>query len=480
MIITDDTPQSPTSPDKASASTPLLSGASGSGAPPPAYVPRETGPTPIGTVYQPVYGQRRESAARRFCLAFLIAFGIWILASALLGSIVDRTAFEHGTYPTYPGVSTETCVSTWRTGVGGTQGSFPYSAGITLDVPLPDETLLFLSQGSLSAGNLRITTSSEISGIARVHITVHYYRENVRDSAKICSIDRKSGERGVGIFTPMWSSPSATDRLYFDVVLTLPRGNPLYINRLATDVNNFSHDLDALKDIVNFGEISLKGTNGQIFTGSLGAAVATLTTTNAPVKADYLATQSTTVRTSNDAISGNYYAVDLVDLRTSNGPVNVFVDLDSSDSKATKKVTMRTSNDVLASTINLGTPSGSGGKFHVDAETSNGLLATTIASSPLDAVLYVQAKTSNSPASLTLPPTYEGDFDVRSSNSAPPALKRLNPLEKDPASKGRTRAVGTNVMTKRTMSGTVYWTKANRHRGTVKLETSNAPVTLYV
>lgn len=95
MIITDDTPKSPVK-----ASTPLLSGASGSGAP-PAYVPRDgAGPTPINAVqapyaaYQPVYTQQRggghQSAGRRFCLAFLVAFGIWILASALLGSIIDE------------------------------------------------------------------------------------------------------------------------------------------------------------------------------------------------------------------------------------------------------------------------------------------------------------------------------------------------------------------------------------------------------
>lgn len=93
MIITDNTPQSPVKD-----SAPLLGGASGSGAPPPAYsAARDAGPTPIGAagapypVYPTVYAQPRESAARRFCMAFLVAFGIWILASALLGSILDNT-----------------------------------------------------------------------------------------------------------------------------------------------------------------------------------------------------------------------------------------------------------------------------------------------------------------------------------------------------------------------------------------------------
>lgn len=67
-------------------------------------------------------------------------------------------------------------------------------------MPLPSETLLLLSQGALSAGNLKITTSSELTDLARVHITVHYYNSAVRDSARVCVIKRKSGESGVGIF----------------------------------------------------------------------------------------------------------------------------------------------------------------------------------------------------------------------------------------------------------------------------------------
>jgi hypothetical protein len=95
MIITEPAPKSP---DKTT--TPLLGGAGGSGAPPP-YAPSgsaQAGPTPIGAPhvayghYQAAYttprGGQHGSACRRFTLAFLMALGIWVLLSTLLGSIV--------------------------------------------------------------------------------------------------------------------------------------------------------------------------------------------------------------------------------------------------------------------------------------------------------------------------------------------------------------------------------------------------------
>ncbi|KAJ7842674.1 hypothetical protein B0H14DRAFT_2359498 [Mycena olivaceomarginata] len=56
---------------------------------------------------------------------------------------------------------------------------------------------------------------------------------------------------------------SDTDRLCFEMVVTLPRS--LYIGRLETDLPNFSHDLDNLEGL-SFGEISLSGSNGKIQT----------------------------------------------------------------------------------------------------------------------------------------------------------------------------------------------------------------------
>ncbi|KAJ7125371.1 hypothetical protein C8R44DRAFT_619533 [Mycena epipterygia] len=480
MIITDNTPKSPVK-----ASTPLLSGASGSAAP-PAYAPRDgAGPTPINAVqapyavHQPVYTQQRggghQSAGRRFCLAFLVAFGIWILASALLGSIVDeRPRLQHigpyGGYPIPDNVELEQCLSEWSEAAEKKTpySSFPYSTGGSFDVPLPSETLLLLSQGALSAGNLKITTSSELTDLARVHITVHYYNTAVRDSARVCVIKRKSGESGVGIFTPKrWRNHARTDRLYFEVQLILPRSttsSPLYINRLATDVSNFSHDVDALKGVVNFGELILRASNGKIQAQDLTAPAAAISS-------------------SNGAISGYYKVSDSLDLTTSNGAIQVTAVIDAGESTAVKKLTMRTSNNVLESAVSLGTSSGTGGNFLVKASTSNGRLTTGVVSAPLDSVLTLDARTTNTAATLTLPTTYEGAFEIDTSNAVP-LIKRVNPNERDPACKSdagcRTRVVNMTKLIKGKASGSVYWDRKNEKHGKVTLRTSNAPITLFI
>ncbi|KAJ7133735.1 hypothetical protein C8R43DRAFT_956583 [Mycena crocata] len=495
MIVTEETPQSPA---KDSDSTPLLGGGgpSGSGAP-PAYAPRDSGPTPIAApqapyvVHQPVYHQRQvggQSAAGRFCRAFLVAFGIWILLSALVGSIADTgvriQALNYSGYPTPPGVDVHHCKTQWPTAEKKTMfGSFPYSVDLDFNFPLPSETLLLLSEGSLSAGNLKITSAYDLTDQVRVHVTVHYYGTAVRDTAKICLIKRENGESGLGIFTPKnWYSRKRTDRLYFDVELILPHTlsspSPLYINALSTDLNNFSQDVAALINIIKFGELSLRGSNGKIHAASLAADNATVTTSNGAVMIDHLTALTAAVRSSNGNIGGDYHVVDSLDLITSNGIIKVAATINAGDSKDTKSLTMHTTNSVLDSTVTYTTSSGTGGALRVDAKTTNGGLNTQIASIPLDAVLNLKATTSNSRATLGLPVTYEGDLAVYTSNSVPSIV--FDAYKQDPAHKGRGRGQETTMVRRGAATGNVYWDKANIHRGSVVVKTTNGAAAIHL
>jgi hypothetical protein len=135
--------------------------------------------------------------------------------------------------------------------------------------------------------------------------------------------------------------------------------------------------------------------------------------------------------------------------------------------------------------VDLTTTSGKAGAFNVKAETSNAGLTAKIASAPLDSVLAVEGKTSNNRASMTLPSTYEGSFSVITSNG-PMAVQRVNPDEEDPACgsdkkcKSRSRTIHTTSADKRRIQGKVYWDEQNANRGTVALQTSNAPATVYL
>ncbi|KAJ7672084.1 hypothetical protein B0H17DRAFT_1084364 [Mycena rosella] len=358
----------------------------------------------------------------------------------------------------------------------------PYSAEVSLDLPLPSATLMFFSKGALSAGDLNITTSAELTDVARINIAVHYVATAVRDTTKVCFLKRKAGETGVGIFTPQqWWDRRQTDRLYFEVELILPRGS--YINGLATDVNNLSQDLDNLKDIITFGSIFLQGSNGPIHAKALGAANATLQTSNGEVSLDYLVALNAVVSSNNNGISGNYQVSESLDLTTSNGPIEVTVGINGSETP--KSLSMHTSNSAIDAVVNLDTTSGRGGNFLVKADTSNGRLTTRIASAPLDSVLNLQAETSNSPGSVTLPLTYEGSLTMHTSN-APSFIWRVDRIEQDPACKahsdckGRTRTIGTHMVANGKAEGAVYWERKNANRGNVTLQSSNGAVSFYV
>ncbi|KAJ7180577.1 hypothetical protein C8R46DRAFT_587094 [Mycena filopes] len=489
MIITDNAPKSP-----AKASTPLIGDASGSGAP-PAYVPREGGPSPIGssqvpyTVYQPAYTQQRagESAGKRFFKALLVALGIWFLVSALVGSVVDDRysiqALGRYDYPIPHDVDMEQCVSEWSRATRNVASSFPYSSTTTFDFALPSEALLLLSKGQLSAGNLKIKTASSITDAVSVKVTVNYHTTTVRDAAKVCMIGRNKGEVGVGIFTPTyWRRRSWTDALSFDVELTLPYSKSTqYIKALSTDVNNFSHNVGTLRNIF-FGDISLRASNGKISTEDITAETAAFTTSNAMITSTLVALDAE-VRSTNGAIFGHYAVTNSLDLQTTNGAIKVAALLNASDTDSAKTVSMITTNGVLDAQISLATSNGKPGSFRVKTITTNSGLTTQIDSAPLDSVLSVEAKTSNSRASLALPATFEGRLLATTSNG-PIVVLRRNPNEPDPACKGdsgctdRKRSLETSVINKRSLVGAVYWDKKNAARGDASLSTTNAGLTL--
>ncbi|KAJ7104140.1 hypothetical protein B0H15DRAFT_808717 [Mycena belliarum] len=383
-------------------------------------------------------------------------------------------------YPIPSGVQLVNRVTQWPA-TNLTRASFPYSAEVSFDFPLPAESLLVLSHGPSLGGDLQITTSSAVPpGSASVHIIVNYHHEAVRDTAKVGLIKRKAGETGLGIFTPMNRDGHInTDNLFFNVKFSLPRSN-VYINNLTTDVSNFAHNVDRLEEAVKFGEISLKGSHRKIIVKSLATSKATLQTSNALIDSQHLVARNALVQTSNGKISGNFHVSDSLYLRTSNGVIKTIVgiDGDGSDNTAAKTLTMCTTNSTLESTVSLETSSGAGGHFRIETHNSNGSSATRIASLPIDGVLLLESKTTNAPTSLTLPPAYEGGFTLSTSNALA-HVSRLNPNELDPAGLGRQRVQEIKTAKGSKTAGGVYWDKESINRGHVTLKSSNGPASIH-
>jgi hypothetical protein len=97
----------------------------------------------------------------------------------------------------------------------------------------------------------------------------------------------------------------------------------------------------------------------------------------------------------------------------------------------------------------------------------------------------VNARSSNDATSLWLPITYEGTFELSTSN-AEILVDQLNPKERDPACgadaecKGRNRSLHMTNISKRSATGSVFWDKKNENRGKVVVTTSNNPVAVHV
>ena len=76
----------------------------------------------------------------------------------------------------------------------------------SFDLALPSENLLAISRGHWSSGVLNVVTSPEqAQDTATVRVEVKYFREEIRDLAKVCYITREEGEKGVGIFVSLIS-----------------------------------------------------------------------------------------------------------------------------------------------------------------------------------------------------------------------------------------------------------------------------------
>ncbi|KAJ6497443.1 hypothetical protein C8R45DRAFT_1072025 [Mycena sanguinolenta] len=489
MIITDNGPKSPVGD-----STPLLGDARVSNAPPAYTPPPRADPTPIGntqipyTVYQPVYtqqGQRRtkEPAGRQFCKAFLVAFGIWA-SFAFFANLAVRSM----DYPIPKGVKIPVCHSaaTWheKPNPDPDFSGFPYSATHSFDFNLPSTILLF-SKGGLSNGHLKIRSSPDV-GAVRVNVTINYWRAAVRDVAKVCFIERSEGEGGVGIFTPRsWRSRSYSDRLFFDVELILPRSkSTLHVNGLHTDVNNFSHDVEALD--AYFNDLSLTASNGKIQAKSLTAAQIALTTSNAAVAVDNLVAPKASVESSNGRITGTYAVVHSLILKTTNGAIDVSASITGQSSLEKRQdITMQTTNGPINYVVDLGPTAREAGLFNVKAYTSNSKLTGKVVSAPLNSILAIDTKTSNHLVSLVLPSTYEGSFVISTPNSAT-AVSRTDPQERDPACESdancnsRRRTVYLTRITKSISEGTIYWDSHNADRGSVFLSSSNGAASLYI
>ena len=121
---------------------------------------------------------------------------------------------------------------------------------------------------------------------------------------------------------------------------------------------------------------------------------------------------------------------------------------------------------------------GNGGPYHVATTTSNGAIELAFTDAPPDYALTASARTSNGHVEVTTHETFEGSFDLSTTNARAPTLivREL----RDPAGRGRTRGHVVRSTGRTAVHGNVWWGEENRERGSVSVSTSNGRVQLTV
>ncbi|KAG6920045.1 hypothetical protein DXG01_010113 [Tephrocybe rancida] len=442
---------------------------------PPSY--QATQP-PFQPYVQPqVFLQRityRRSPARRFWGAFATAILVWVLVTMLVRSWYDilrrHWRFGEGEFSIPSDVSLSHCVVNdhgWSHIPYPSQvpvqepagGQFPYSSSTAFELPLSYETLFLLARGAQTRGTVNVITSDDVSDTVKVHLTVKYVSKHDRDrEIKVCLLQREPNTIGVGYFT----RNSWYRRLHsvYEATVVIPASripeSLQQIKTFKTDMSNTNHRLGDLQGLVSFSHLSLKGSNSPIYAKSIHADTAVF-------------------RTSNGAITGFFNASRSLTLHTSNAPIQADVTVANED-EYVSDLTLRTSNGKIDSRVSLTATEGDqySSRYLVAATTSNALLAVNFPSSPLASILRVTASTSNGPAHFSLPPAYEGEISMSTSNSAP-SIKRRDVV--DPSGKGRVRRVRTTSLTHNTLQGSVSWSN-EEGPGKVNLRSSNSPIVI--
>ncbi|KAJ7218389.1 hypothetical protein GGX14DRAFT_594728 [Mycena pura] len=423
------------------------------------------------TVFVPVAQpeRHRRSPLRCFVVALLIGLPLWVVLRSTVHHMythIHRARQVHLDIPA--DMAVDRCVSQSAGMSSDVPTKFERAGDAMFEIPLQRDTVLFMSRqgkqpsfpwgGSLS-GVVNITTSPRLNDTAEIVVSSI-------GGASVCLMQR-GDEVGLGIFN--------TGSASMKIRLVLPEATtPLQLKGLHADLPNFSFDVGALLEAVDFKSVSLITSNSRVRVKSLSAGTTVLRTSNNAITANSVVSPDLTLTTSNAGISGTFNSSGTLSMTTSNAPINVTVGLENGPGTPPSALTMRTSNNQIAATVTLAahTARARGGRFSVDASTSNGALALALPAAPPAAALTLESRTSNARAEVRLPRAYEGAFTVRGRAAA---VRRADAEPEDPRQleyreEDRGRAV----------RGFVYATEQGKLRGRVGLTTSNAPAVLVV
>ncbi|CEL54520.1 hypothetical protein RSOLAG1IB_07123 [Rhizoctonia solani AG-1 IB] len=231
------------------------------------------------------------------------------------------------------------------------------------------------------------------------------------------------------------------------ITLRVPAGQ---IPGLKTRLPFFTHDLaltpssssslEIESEVPTFGGLDLQTREAPVLLGSVVVSKgynATVHSRNAPIRGDL-------------SLLGGW-----AELETKNAKVDVGLSARSGG------VDVKTSNSPIIATLELQ----KGKEFNTSFFTTNGHLTVNVTALPTGSKLFLDAQTSNAPASVQLHPAYEGTFELASSIVAPAVVVG----EEQEGRKIQFEREGRHV------KGSIWWEEdVVREGGKVAVSTSNA------
>ncbi|KAI0344451.1 hypothetical protein BDW22DRAFT_1482680 [Trametopsis cervina] len=342
--------------------------------------------------------------------------------------------------------------------------SYPYAADISAELPLSSTAMFILAAGeSLGNGaiNIREDHEDKLSGNSLlVDMRVYYSSPLVHKSTSVSYVHAPQKESGIRIHT----APHPDElRRFLSISVRIPRAggsDPLKLPAFRTHLPNFVHSVGDLAGVVHFSSITLSSSEKDIYVKSLSARRARL-------------------RTSNGTIRGTFSSDSAVSLRTSNAPINADITL-SNDGAQPSHLELHTNYDEINVNVNLDStaPEDKTPSYRVVAQSSNKPVHVKSGPAPQTASVHYEIQTTNAPATLHLPATYEGTFELHSSPSKPVVAGEASRS----VDSARERIVRYNRERRGLVSGTVTLQdgKTAGLRSEVSIKTSNAQAQLFL
>ncbi|KAI0629695.1 hypothetical protein C8Q77DRAFT_1161262 [Trametes polyzona] len=507
MILPDDTPESPTK----SRAGPLSPTVDEEFVPPPPAYPGH-GPsqqasaasqqldatartsTPVTTplLEQPRHDvERVEHAPTRFFKALGLALLIWITVGSFARTLYSSVHINHpvvvpggrkgapsspgrgdgGSRDDYPGgiiVPTPEDGTVERCVRGSSLYQVRGSKGASFRLPLSADVLYIFGRGVLSQGSITISSTEDRSipqDQVQVDIVVVYHSVRSLDLVNFCLLERSPGQKGLGILTPSYKTLQNDLHFVIDVRFPASRhGDVLRVKAFETELTNFKHIVKSLEGKVRFDSISL-------------------TSRHTSIHSDYLSANEAALVTRDARITGTYHATRSLHLETSNANVEADVTLYHDDSKQSyTNLTMLNWNAAIDTRLTLRSTSSlsTGGLFDAVAHTSNSHMTVIVPSQPPESTLLLSAKTSNSAASVQLPPAFEGAWLAET--TAGYVELGCDVTAHDPSGQERTRRCAFPSVAPNRVEGWTSWgERGERHGlGDVTVKSTNAAVKLMV